>query len=112
MKLRTDLVVDKNGIQQFYDAGGIAPLVRLLSKPYEKILEIALSILGNCCTQKECCKQAITFGVMPPLLTILKSIPNPRVQCRVCRLMGNLGICILYILDLLIELIARIISIN
>lgn len=91
MKLRTDLVVDKNGIQQYYDAGGIAPLVRLLSKPYEKILEVALSILGNCCTQKVCCKQAISFGVVPPLLTILKSIPNPRVQCRVCRLLGNLA---------------------
>lgn len=91
MKLRTDLVVDKDGIQQFYDAGGIAPLVRLLSKPYEKILEVALSILGNCCTQKQCCKQAISFGVVPPLLTILKSIPNTRVQCRVCRLLGNLA---------------------
>lgn len=91
MKLRTDLVVDKNGIRLFFDAGGIAPLVRLLSKPYEKILEVALSILGNCCTQKECCKQAISFGVVPPLLTILKSIPNPRVQCRACRLLGNLA---------------------
>lgn len=91
MKLRTDLVVDKDGIQQFYDAGGIAPLVRLLSKPYEKILEVALSILGNCCTQKQCCKQAISLGVVPPLLTILKSIPNTRVQCRVCRLLGNLA---------------------
>lgn len=75
----------------FYNAGGIAPVVRLLSKPYEKILEVALSILGNCCTQKMCCKQAISNGIVPPLLTILKSIPNPKVQCRVCRLLGNLA---------------------
>lgn len=85
------MVKDKDGIKQFYEAGGIPPLVRLISKPYEKLLEVALSILGNCCTQKECCKQAISNGVVPPLLTILKSIPNPRVQCRVCRLLGNLA---------------------
>lgn len=91
MKLRVDLVKDKSGIVQFYDAGGVAPLVRLLSKPYEKILEVALSILGNCCTQKVCSKQALKNRVLPTLLTILKSIPNARVQCRVCRLLGNLA---------------------
>lgn len=91
MKLRAEVVKDKYGIQTFYDAGGIAPMVRLLSKPYEKILEVALSILGNCCTQKACCTQAISNGIVPPLLTILKSIPNPKVQCRVCRLLGNLA---------------------
>lgn len=91
MKLRAEFVKDKHGIQTFYEAGGIAPMVRLLSKPYEKILEVALSILGNCCTQKACSKQAISNGIVPPLLTILKSIPNPKVQCRVCRLLGNLA---------------------
>lgn len=35
--------------------------------------------------------QAISNGIVPPLLTILKSIPNPRVQCRACRLLGNLA---------------------
>lgn len=51
------MVKDKDGILQFYNEGGLAPLVRLISKPYEKILEVALSILGNCCTLKDCCKQ-------------------------------------------------------
>lgn len=91
VKLRAGLVKGKHGIEMFYNAGGIAPMVRLLSKPYEKILEVALSILGNCCTKKQCCKQAISNGIVPPLLTILKSIPNQKVQCRVCRLLGNLA---------------------
>lgn len=38
-----------------------------------------------------CILQAISNGIVPPLLTILKSIPNPRVQCRACRLLGNLA---------------------
>lgn len=91
LRFRVDLVKDTNGIMRFYDAGGIPPLVRLLSKPYEKILEVALSILGNCCTKKVCSKQALKHGVLPILLTILKSITNIRVQCRVCRLLGNLA---------------------
>lgn len=56
-KLRTDLVKDKEGIELFYSCEGVPPLVRLISKPYEKILEIALSILANCCIHKDCCKQ-------------------------------------------------------
>lgn len=35
--------------------------------------------------------QAISHGVVPPLLTILKSIPSISVQCRACRLIGNLA---------------------
>lgn len=35
--------------------------------------------------------KAISHGVVPPLLTILKSIPSISVQCRACRLIGNLA---------------------
>lgn len=76
MATRKDLVVDENGIQETFDDGGISLLVRLLTKPYKKNLEVAPSILGNYCTQKDCCKQAI---------------PNPRIQCRVCCLLGDLA---------------------
>lgn len=57
VSLRTDLIKNKAGIDLFYECDGIPPLVRLIGKPYEKILDVALSILGNCCTTKDCCKQ-------------------------------------------------------
>ena len=57
VKIRTDCVKDSAGIETFYLAGGVKLLVNLLNKPHEKILEVALSILGNCCVKKECCKQ-------------------------------------------------------
>lgn len=58
VKLRTDLVKDKYGVALLLEVdGSIGSLVRLISKPYEKILEVALSILGNACTLKECSKQ-------------------------------------------------------
>lgn len=57
VKLRTHHVKDRSGIIVFRENLGIYPMVRLLNKPYEKILETALSILGNCCTENESCKE-------------------------------------------------------
>lgn len=92
LKLRTDLIGrNRAGIELFYRLNGIPPLIRLISKPYEKIIDVALSILANCCVNKACCKQAIAQGVVPPLLNILKCIPSTSVQCRACRLLGNLA---------------------
>ncbi|XP_011185999.1 uncharacterized protein Armc5_2 isoform X2 [Zeugodacus cucurbitae] len=91
VKLRTDVVKDRDGIVLFRLAGGVPPMVRFLNKPHEKILEVALSVLGNCCTDEESCKEALHCKVAFPLTTILKSIPNPVIQCRACRLLGNLA---------------------
>ncbi|KNC30726.1 hypothetical protein FF38_11660 [Lucilia cuprina] len=91
VKLRTDVVKDKDGILLFREAGGVSPMVRFLSKPHEQILEVALSIMGNCCTDEISCKEALESKIAIPLATILKSIPNPVIQCRACRLLGNLA---------------------
>ncbi|XP_036323046.1 uncharacterized protein LOC118736971 [Rhagoletis pomonella] len=91
VKLRTDVVKDQDGIVLFRLAGGVPPMVRFLNKPHENILEVALSILGNCCTDEESCKEALQYKVAFALTTILKSIPNPVIQCRACRLLGNLA---------------------
>lgn len=64
VKLRTDLVKDRHGVALLLEVdGSIGSLVRLISKPYEKILEVALSILGNACTSKECSKQ-VRFSIL------------------------------------------------
>lgn len=55
--LRTNVVKDKDGIVLFKKSGGLLPMIRFLSKPHERILEIVLSILGNCCTEEICCKE-------------------------------------------------------
>lgn len=59
VKLRTHHVKNLEGIHEFRSLGGIVPMVRLLHKPHEKIMETVLSILGNCCTDDESCKQVI-----------------------------------------------------
>ncbi|KAH8383459.1 hypothetical protein KR009_008818 [Drosophila setifemur] len=91
VKLRTDLVKDKTGIELFRTSGGIPVMVRLISKLNEKIMEVVLSILGNCCTDEQSCIEAVECKVISPLVTILKTIPNPVIQCRACRMLGNLA---------------------
>ncbi|EDV30581.2 uncharacterized protein Dana_GF22864 [Drosophila ananassae] len=91
VKLRTDLVKDKTGIELFRTSGGIPVMVRLITKLNEKIMEVVLSILGNCCTDELSCIEAVDLKVISPLVTILKTIPNPVIQCRACRMLGNLA---------------------
>ncbi|KAH8306141.1 hypothetical protein KR018_002467 [Drosophila ironensis] len=91
VKLRTDLVKDKTGIEIFRSSGGIPVMVRLITKLNEKIMEVVLSILGNCCTDERACIEAVECKVISPLVTILKTIPNPVIQCRACRMLGNLA---------------------
>lgn len=46
---------DKAGIARFRSQGGLGPLLDLLKYPdcSRKVLDLALSILGNCCTELE-----------------------------------------------------------
>lgn len=91
VKIRTDVIGTEAGVETFYSFGGIRLLVGLMAKPYEKVLEVVLSILGNCCMRKDCAKQAYEHGILTPLISIISNIPNPAIQCRGCRLLGNLA---------------------
>lgn len=57
VKVRTEVINTEVGIQHVCSLDGIKLLVSLLSKPHEKVLEVVLSILGNCCMKKDCAKQ-------------------------------------------------------
>uniref|UniRef100_A0A1Q3EYU2 ARMC5-like ARM-repeats domain-containing protein n=1 Tax=Culex tarsalis TaxID=7177 RepID=A0A1Q3EYU2_CULTA len=91
VKIRMDVIGTEAGVEMFYSLGGIRLLVALMSKPYEKVLEVVLSILGNTCMRKDCAKQAHEHGILTPLISIISNIPNPAIQCRGCRLLGNLA---------------------
>lgn len=55
-KIRTDVKTREN-IEIFLIEGGLSPLIELIKKPNEKIIDISLSILGNCCTMEKCAKK-------------------------------------------------------
>ncbi|XP_053685030.1 uncharacterized protein LOC128734704 [Sabethes cyaneus] len=90
VRIRTEVINTEAGIQHFFSLGGIKLLVAQLDKPNEKLLEVALSILGNCCMRKECAKQAYEEGILAPLISCIH-LSNPAIQCRGCRLLGNLA---------------------
>lgn len=53
-KIRNEIIASEEGVRLFREANGLEYLMPLLRKPNERILDVALSILGNCCLEEEC----------------------------------------------------------
>lgn len=90
-KIRVDLSKSRDGIKLLRECNGLRPLVSFIKRPSKRILDLALSILANCCTDQECVQEVIQLNAVPALLVILKTIPNQLILCRTCRLLGNLA---------------------
>lgn len=57
VQIRTDVIREDEGIKLLRDSGGLKHIVKCLSKPNEKVLNVSLSILANCCLQEDCREQ-------------------------------------------------------
>lgn len=67
--LRTQHIKETGGIARFRSHGGLAPLLGILSgspRP-RRTLDLALSILGNCCTEGGSRTRVRELGGIPPL---------------------------------------------
>lgn len=53
LKIRSKIITNDDGIKRFRECGGLECLLPHLRKPNERILDITLSILGNCCLEEE-----------------------------------------------------------
>ncbi|XP_037671044.1 armadillo repeat-containing protein 5 [Choloepus didactylus] len=63
-----------------------SPPVRL-----RKTLDLALSILANCCTEGACRDEVRRLGGILPLVTILQCVKTDSIQNRTARALGNLA---------------------
>ncbi|KAG8334865.1 Armadillo repeat-containing protein 5 [Homalodisca vitripennis] len=90
VQIRTDVIKEDEGIKLLRDKGGLKRIVKILTKPNEKILNVSLSILANCCLQEECREQVVAYGGIPIIIGILKNLNQESIQSRACRLIGNL----------------------
>lgn len=79
VRVRTEVINTEAGTQHFVALDGVRLLVGLLAKPHEKVLEVVLSILGNCCMRKECAKQ-VGWVVLGLLLIFLHSREHPTIK--------------------------------
>uniref|UniRef100_A0A1B6E3H4 BTB domain-containing protein n=1 Tax=Clastoptera arizonana TaxID=38151 RepID=A0A1B6E3H4_9HEMI len=91
VKIREDVIKDSDGITELREKGGIKCLIKLLTKPNEKILNVVLSILANCCLNEKFRNEAFNQGLINPLINILQNINENNIQSRICRLIGNMG---------------------
>ncbi|KAH0626360.1 hypothetical protein JD844_001298 [Phrynosoma platyrhinos] len=94
LALRTQHIKEAGGIARFRDRGGLAPLLAVLAgapRP-RRTLDLALSILGNCCTEGGSRTQVRELGGIPSLVAILKSLAAESIQNRTARALGNLAV--------------------
>ncbi|XP_048373422.1 armadillo repeat-containing protein 5 [Sphaerodactylus townsendi] len=94
LALRTQHIKQAGGIARFRGRGGLAPLLRILASAPRprRTLDLALSILGNCCTEGGCRTQVRELGGIPPLVAVLKSLAVESIQNRTARALGNLAV--------------------
>ncbi|XP_021063475.1 armadillo repeat-containing protein 5 [Mus pahari] len=75
---------------------GHAPAAESLLTPslpmrLRKTLDLALSILANCCTEGACRAEVRRLGGILPLVTILQCLKTDSIQNRTARALGNLA---------------------
>ncbi|KAF7660560.1 hypothetical protein LDENG_00279810 [Lucifuga dentata] len=84
----------KAGITRFRTQGGLRPLLNVLRDPEcsRKTLDLALSILANCCTEQETRAEVCKLDGIPVVVDILKrNVALETVQNRAARALGNLA---------------------
>ncbi|XP_029913466.1 armadillo repeat-containing protein 5 [Myripristis murdjan] len=82
------------GIARFRAQGGLKPLLDLLKHPEcsRKILDLALSILANCCTELETRNEVRKLDGITIVVDILRrNVALETVQNRAARALGNLA---------------------
>ncbi|XP_014117762.1 PREDICTED: armadillo repeat-containing protein 5 [Pseudopodoces humilis] len=82
------------GPARIRERGGLGPLLELVGpeKP-RRILELALSVIGNCCTERGCRRQARSLGGIPRLVSVLALTSAPEsVRNRAARALANLAL--------------------
>ncbi|XP_021941760.1 armadillo repeat-containing protein 5 [Zootermopsis nevadensis] len=89
--IRSNIMKTKEGCKILKENNILNELVNFLRKPNEKILDVTLSILGNCCLDNDCRNEVVSYGIVSPLASIIHNISRDSIQCRACRLVGNLA---------------------
>jgi hypothetical protein len=60
LELRSSITKTKGGLKTLGENDVLKVLVDFLHKPNEKILDVTLSILGNCCLDSDCRNEVST----------------------------------------------------
>nr|CAD7418655.1 unnamed protein product [Timema poppensis] len=96
VKLRSLLGGSRDGLcvveSLLQDSESLKEVLKCLEQTNEKLIDVALSLLGQCCYMKEDIRLKVCeYGVIPPLVVILRNMTRDCVLCRASRLVGNLA---------------------
>ncbi|XP_066498618.1 armadillo repeat-containing protein 5 [Hoplias malabaricus] len=84
----------RSRIIQFQSKGGLPPLLNILrrTESSRKILDLTLSILANCCTEREARAEVRKLGGISVVVEVLKRHASEEtVENRAARALGNLA---------------------
>ncbi|XP_023017846.2 uncharacterized protein [Leptinotarsa decemlineata] len=82
----------KEQIASFRTKGYIKHVIRTLQMPQKHIIDVSLSILGNCVLDKGCARMAIgTYNILTSLGQLLERYPTENtINGRIFRILGNM----------------------
>ncbi|XP_046744966.1 uncharacterized protein LOC124410547 isoform X2 [Diprion similis] len=89
----TILKRDSKCQKQFVLDGGLILLVQLFHTESLKILDLLLSVLANMCLHAYVRIEIRSIDPAAEVTSILKNNKSQSIQCRACRLIGNLAEC-------------------
>ncbi|KAI4495640.1 hypothetical protein M0802_008475 [Mischocyttarus mexicanus] len=88
------LKTDSKCYRQFVKDGGLSILIKLLQSQDLKILNMTLSLLANACLISDAREEVKGTKIAYYILCIIKKLKSDSaIQCRACRLIGNLSEC-------------------
>nr|XP_019950152.1 PREDICTED: armadillo repeat-containing protein 5 [Paralichthys olivaceus] len=94
LTIRMQHIKGDAGISRFRTQGGLPPLLDLLKDPEcsRKVLDLALSILANCCTELKTRIEVRKLDGINTIVGILKrNVAQETIQNRAARSLGNLA---------------------
>ncbi|XP_077995385.1 armadillo repeat-containing protein 5-like [Glandiceps talaboti] len=91
-KLRSEFIRRSDGVEKFRKLGGLKPLLDLITKPNERIVDVSMSILANCCLEEETRKKIKHLNGISSIVSILKSLKQSSILNRTSRALANLAV--------------------
>ncbi|GAB6026108.1 armadillo repeat containing 5 [Chamberlinius hualienensis] len=89
--IRKKLLKEDGGIAKLREYGGLKLILYHIQNPDEKVVDIASSILGNCCLEAETRKLVRELGGISFVVSNLESSKSESILNRSCRVLANLS---------------------